>query len=256
MSENNETNHVERLHPESGSELVVREHIGRYEFAGRFAANKSVLDAACGAGYGARILSAARATSYVGVDISQEAISYATARYSGPNIQFMVGDATRLEGIDDASIDLCTSFETIEHVDDPDAVLATIRRVLRPGGMVLLSTPNREISNPSGTLASTPPNRFHVREWTLREFTALVQGYFRIESVMGQGQIIVPKVLLRRAAVVPRLRFIKPAYELARSVRARLSRTVRGAEGSPIPVVPLTRWTRPAFIVCVCSKPQ
>ena len=112
-------------------------HLRRYEVAATMAAGKRVLDAACGTGYGSSfLLRQGGAASVLGVDIDPQTIAYATRRFGAPGLGFRVASATRT-GVPDASIDLVTSFETIEHVDDPTALLAEFRRGLAPGGGVV-----------------------------------------------------------------------------------------------------------------------
>ena len=118
-------------------------HTERYRYAQQFVVGKTVLDIACGTGYGCAILRAAGAASVRGVDLSSEAIEHASHHHADPGIVFQVGNAEDLSGLHDGSFDVVTSFETIEHLPNVDRYLNEIRRVLRPGGMYLVSTPDR-----------------------------------------------------------------------------------------------------------------
>lgn len=177
----------ERIVPGDSSQLIFQEHVTRYLFAARFAQHSRVLDAACGNGYAAPIFWAAGARSYLGIDISVKAVSTAAARYAvSDTIRFSEDDASRLNSVPDDSIDLAVSFETIEHVPDPEGMLTNIRRVLKPGGKLIVSTPNRSWSRPNDTLSCAPPNPFHLREWSHEEFIDLVSRYFQLGTEYGQ----------------------------------------------------------------------
>ena len=123
----------ERFTPECEREIWY-EHLHRYVFALEFCKGKRVLDAACGEGYGTAVL-ASQAKSVTGVDISSEAINHASARYSDrPGVQFEVADCCDLP-FEDNSFDLVVSFETIEHLEGQEKMLASFRRVLVDNGL-------------------------------------------------------------------------------------------------------------------------
>lgn len=170
----------ERYHPEQPREMAY-EHWHRYAFAQPLAAGRRVLDVACGEGYGAALL-AGTAASVLGVDCAAEAVAHARARYPHPRLRFEVDDATRLDGVADASIDLVVSFETLEHLADHDGLLAALARVLAPGGLLLLSTPDRR------TYSELPGhhNPHHVRELDRAEFEALLARHFPCVRLYGQ----------------------------------------------------------------------
>ncbi|HET8898001.1 MAG TPA: class I SAM-dependent methyltransferase [Rhodanobacteraceae bacterium] len=171
----------ERFTPECVREIWY-EHWHRYAFARALAAGKRVLDAACGEGYGSALL-AEVAAEVTGVDISADAITHATARYgSARGLSFRQGDATALDELPSASFDLITSFETLEHLSAQDAMLAGFARLLAPGGVLLVSSPDKaEYSDKRGF-----DNAFHVRELYRDEFDALLSRHFRQHRLYGQ----------------------------------------------------------------------
>jgi SAM-dependent methyltransferase len=137
-----------------------------------------VLDVACGAGFGLQMLRQAGACP-IGVDYDASALSEVRDRQAGARL--LRGDATRLP-LQDASIDLVVSFETLEHVPDAAALVAEIRRVLKPGGRLVLSTPNRRFGPPERHTG----NPFHVREFTADELRDLLRESFEQVQLYGQ----------------------------------------------------------------------
>jgi SAM-dependent methyltransferase len=170
----------ERFVPGAKGEIWM-EHWHRYHFAARWAAGRRVLDVACGEGYGSALLAgvAARVT---GVDLSQAAIAHAQRAYAGtPNLEFVRASCTRLP-LADGSIDLAVSFETIEHIEAQAQFLDELARVLKPGGVLVLSCPNKvEYSDKRDHV-----NEFHVRELYREELAELVAGRFAFSEWYGQ----------------------------------------------------------------------
>jgi 2-polyprenyl-3-methyl-5-hydroxy-6-metoxy-1,4-benzoquinol methylase len=115
-------------------------HLDRYRFAATHAAGQTVLDAACGTGYGSALLGE-QAASVTGVDISAEAVGYAQQRYGAGHVQF-VQSPIECTSLADRSFSLIVSFETIEHTLSPKAALREFARLLQPDGKLILSTPN------------------------------------------------------------------------------------------------------------------
>jgi hypothetical protein len=170
---------------------IAYEHWHRYAFARRFVAGKRVLDAACGEGYGAALL-AQSALDVVGVDIDAGVVAAARAAYCDrPNLRFEAASVTRLP-LADASVDAIVSFETIEHVDADDqaAMLAQFARVLAPGGLLILSSPNkRRYSDASGYA-----NPFHRRELYRDDLAAMLARDFPASRWYRQAPAFVSAV--------------------------------------------------------------
>ena len=164
-------------------------HVQRYEYACGFVRQAKVLDVACGTGYGCEMLRKAGAASVHGVDLSPEAIEYSKKVYSSDTVTYAVGDAQNLSALADESFDVVTSFETIEHIPDVSLYLAEIRRVLKPGGIYLVSTPDRRLASTMYPLRGKPNNPFHIREYTQAEFRSVVSSQFSLTEGLGQSYV-------------------------------------------------------------------
>lgn len=160
----------ERMVPAySKGKLVYGEHIVRYEAVKDIVKGKVVLDIASGSGYGTAII-ANYAKKAIGVDLESEAIKYAKKNYPAKNIEFLQGDGTKIP-LDDKSVDVVVSCETLEHIEAYDTFMKEIKRVLKPDGLLVLSTPN-DIEFPEGA-------HYHVHEFEHAEFKKLVKKYFK-----------------------------------------------------------------------------
>lgn len=156
--------------------LIEAEHLARYWWASQLASGRRVLDAGCGVGYGAALLHEAGAASTDGIDIS--AVTVDAARANVPDeVTLHVGDVTMLP-FPDGAFDLVVCFEVIEHVPLRDAVLAELARVLAPGGVLALSSPNRD--------QYPPGNPHHVSEYTSEELRDALASRFREVAVHRQ----------------------------------------------------------------------
>ncbi|MGK7295566.1 MAG: class I SAM-dependent methyltransferase [Candidatus Wenzhouxiangella sp. M2_3B_020] len=169
----------ERFTPECVREIFY-EHWHRYAWARGLVAGLDVLDCACGEGYGSRLLADA-ARSVTGVDVDETSIAHAQSRYAADGLEFIRADALDLP-FDDDRFDAVVSFETLEHLAGHDDLLAGFRRVLRPGGFLLLSSPDRKTySDDTGFV-----NEYHVRELYRDELEALLARHFPAWRLYGQ----------------------------------------------------------------------
>lgn len=171
--------------------VIRQEHLHRYAWCLPLVEGKDVLDVASGEGYGSAML-AGRARSVRGVDISHEAIAHAGERYAGvANLQYLQGSATAIPLPDD-SVDVVVSFETIEHLYEQEEMMSEIRRVLRPDGVMIMSSPNKQVySDRAGY-----HNEYHVKELYLAEFLALVSGHFPASRLCGHGMSVCSTITL------------------------------------------------------------
>ncbi len=155
-----------------------RRHLIVYEWIAARVAGLRVIDMACGEGYGSRVL-AGSAASVVGVDANPEAHEHARLRYAGGNLSF---ERDLIETFS-APADAVVFLQTVEHLSDPEAALAHFRRLVGPGGVVYVSTPNVLTLAPKG--AERSDNPWHVREYTASEFLRLCEEQFATVQMLG-----------------------------------------------------------------------
>lgn len=157
------------------------EHAARYHFALSMVEDLSVLDIACGTGYGTAIL-AGTAKFVIGVDVDEEAAK--TARDEcGDKAAILLASGLELP-FPDGSFDAVTSFETIEHLHERSQFVAELARILKPGGKLILSTPNAIYTQPVNGRSSNP---FHIHEYTPDELRSEIEQYFAIDQFLGQS---------------------------------------------------------------------
>ncbi len=153
--------------------FVISEHLAHYRLILPRLSGK-ILDAGSGEGFGVEMMRKAGLDAW-GIDLSADVVQKTSARYGA---YFSVGSITRIP-YDDATFDAVTCMEVIEHVPEADAIkaLAEIHRVLRPGGRLILSTPNGKNS------IGGEVNAYHFKEYTDREMRALLSeaGFRQIE---------------------------------------------------------------------------
>jgi SAM-dependent methyltransferase len=155
-------------------------HLAVYEWIGARVVGLRVIDMACGEGYGSEVLSRS-ATSVVGVDANPEAHAHARLRYQRQNLSFERGvvDAYGEESAYGAVVFL----QTIEHVQDPAAVLEHFRKLLAPGGVAYVSTPN--VLTLAGPDRDRSDNPWHIKEYRAQEFDVLCRSVFDQVELLG-----------------------------------------------------------------------
>jgi len=155
---------------------TYRLHIERYDFASRFIGGGRVLDCACGVGYGShRLLAGGDGTQRVtGVDIDESAVAYARESFVDPRLDYVCADGT---AFDAEPFDAIVSFETIEHVPDPERLVDNFVRLLKPGGLLIASVP---------VTPSVDVNPFHLHDFTPASFRRMFarRGLAEIDSLL------------------------------------------------------------------------
>ena len=171
----------ERYLPSCMKGQIKYEHLHRYALSIELARDKEVLDIASGEGYGSASLSKF-AQSVVGVDIDSKSVEYANQKYGDhPNLEFIVGACEAIP-LPSQSVDIVTSFETIEHHDKHEEMMLELKRVLKPEGLLIISSPNRL------TYSDLPgySNQFHVKELYDYQFISLLNRHFKHVQIYGQ----------------------------------------------------------------------
>jgi len=167
-----------------------------------------VVDAACGIGYGAYILAEAGAASVVGIDLSSDAVEYAKRHFSHPRASFVTGNAEQLSSLDRV-FQAVTSFETIEHLENPRVFLEEVHAVLEPNGLFVCSTPNKEFCRRT-------TNPFHHSEMTYEEFAGLFLRYFTIEEQYHQSH---SPAYLRHLELIGEIRRVQKSVRFSKLLR-------------------------------------
>jgi SAM-dependent methyltransferase len=173
----------ERVVPGKVDPDLLNEHLSRYHFARPMAEGRFVLDVGCGTGYGAAVL-ATCGRRVVALDVSAETVAFAKENYSAPNVDFLVSDCRQI-ALASETIDVAVCFEVVEHLAEQKTLLEEVRRVLRPDGVLVISTPNRIYY----TEERSESNPFHVREFDFDEFLDFLKGSFAQVEMAFQNHV-------------------------------------------------------------------
>ncbi len=172
--------------------FLEAEHLHRYAIACSLTAGKDVIDIACGEGYGSNLI-ARNAKSVIGVDIDQEIVDHASKKYADNQKKLIFRHGSLLKiPLDDQSVDVVVSFESIEHVEQHDLVLKEFKRVLRKNGLLVLSTPDKYYYSD----ISKQRNPFHIKEMYKSDLELHLAKYFKNHLLYQQrflcGSLIRP----------------------------------------------------------------
>ena len=155
-----------------------RRHLIVYRWIAKQVVGKHVIDMACGEGYGTGVLAESAAT-VTGVDANPDAFAHATAKYGGPRVKFVRDLVESFAEPADAIVFL----QTIEHVENPTAVLDHFGSQLNSGGAAFISTPNLLKLAPPG--AEKSDNPWHIKEYRAEEFRELCEQSFASVEILG-----------------------------------------------------------------------
>jgi ubiquinone/menaquinone biosynthesis C-methylase UbiE len=159
------------------------EHLHRYSIACDLVHGLEVLDLASGEGYGSNLL-AKKAKFVTGVDIDTETINRSVSKYVSANLEFKIGSATNVP-LANNSVDAVISFETLEHHDKHEEMLLEIKRVLRPNGFLLMSSPDKKFYSDEANYS----NPFHVKELYQPQFKSLIDSHFIERQYFNQRPV-------------------------------------------------------------------
>ena len=229
-------NDIERYSPNLAGRIAY-EHLHRYAVAKDYVVGADVLDIACGEGYGSSIL-ASVARHVTGLDNDVKSVTNANVRYGrADELDYISGDAAEIPA-QDGAFDVVVSFETIEHLRDAARFVAEIRRVLKPNGLLIISSPNE----PEYKQSLSAPNPFHFREFDAASFDEILAENFAHREMFGQRMAI--------------------ASSLAPMSQVRLSdqtvyRAYTGVLGNHLDVTAVhsrvARLGSPEYLLCFCS---
>lgn len=203
--------------------ILYLRHLFAYEVARRMIPKRSiVLDLGCGEGYGTYLLSK-DAKKVIGLDVDPEIIDHASKKYSAPTISFELYDGTKIP-YPDNYFDAITVFQVIEHVDNDVYFVSEIYRVLKPKGLVILTTPNRKLRLWSW---QKPWNPYHKREYDPIFLRICLEKYFvvdikGIKATAEIQQIEIKRLMINKLDFLNLRRFIPgPVKNLVKKILER-----------------------------------
>lgn len=159
--------------------FVYQRSVLAYVEAAKLVSGK-VMEIGTGMGYGLKHI-APKCDKFVTIDKHQELSNF--DEY--PNVEFLQMNVPPFNGIEDNSFDFVITFQVIEHIEDDNKFVEEIYRVLKPGGKLIVTTPNIKMS--------ITRNPWHVREYTVTELKDLLLKSFQAvtaNGVFGNGKIM------------------------------------------------------------------
>jgi SAM-dependent methyltransferase len=210
--------------------VIYLMHIATYRFAEPFVKDRRVLDYGCGSGYGSARM-AQTAARVDAVDVAEDAIAHARAQFPRDNLHFRSIDPTAPLPFPDASFDTVLSFQVFEHVTNGDSYLREIRRVLVPGGTLVLVTPDRSTRL---LPLQRPWNRWHVKEYSADSLAGAMRRTFPdVQMLRMSGRRDVIDVELRRCSKIKWLTLPLTLPILPDSLRVWLLNKIHSLRGRP-----------------------
>jgi len=168
----------ERVIPELPElRVTYLQSLAAYEYAEQFVSGKRVVDCGCGEGYGTALL-AERSTLSIGIDLDPDVVAYAATKYRAAERATFAAASVDALPIADGSADVVVCFQVLEHLPNPGGFLREVRRVLAPGGILMLTTPNLLVTG-------ARPNPHHVHDYTPDDLRTLLAGVFDDVEVRG-----------------------------------------------------------------------
>jgi len=195
----------ERLETFINSDIAV-EHLHRYAIVLDYVKDKIVLDLASGEGYGSNIMSQ-KASFVYGVDIDNSTVQEAKLKYIKENLEFITGTTCQIP-LKDNSVDVVVSFETIEHHDKHDEMMAEIKRVLKPKGLLIVSTPDKLYYSD----VRNYKNQYHIKELYKQEFVDLMVKNFNKIQLLTQ-KYSNGNSIIQEESTIDMIKFFSGNYE-------------------------------------------
>ncbi len=206
MSHNNSKLYARKewMHPEDmdlenpSNHVLYLKHLKAYEYVLPMVEGKKILEIGCGSGYGNKLL-ATKAKKILSIDIDKESIEFAKKINPSANIEYELADVTKGISPKDNSYDICVCFQVIEHIQISKLqdFLGEINRVIKPGGSVLFTTPNRKIRL---FPFQKPTNKYHVTEYTSKGLRNLLEPYYAEVKILGmQAEESLKQLEIKRA---------------------------------------------------------
>lgn len=171
----------ERYVPWSDDLCTGYEHIHRYLLAQQYVEGLKILDLASGEGYGSWLLSQSAAL-VIGVDISEECIHHAIKMYENNNLSYLIGSIINIPIEEREIFDVIVCFEALEHIVEHEELLKEVKRLLKPDGLFIVSTPNKPVYSENGMRQ----NPYHLKELDFPDFENLLKKDF--QNVLFYGQ--------------------------------------------------------------------
>ena len=241
INKNLKIDNSERCYPDYSGKRIINDHIERYGFAQQYAKDKIVLDIACGEGYGSEMIKNGGAKQVYGSDNDPKIIEYASSKYSGINFEVM--DAAKTSYTDNI-FDLIISFETWHHLDNYNAFIPEMHRILKLGGKLIVSVPNEKIIylNPffHGYLT-----KYYRVNFNVKKIKKMFNGFFEIEEIYGQR-------FVKRAYVNFFSKLILSVLSLInKNLKERISIAFKLADGARVKRM---KKDNARYIIFVCKK--